>query len=128
MNRASMPAPSSRSTPARLIFKGSRRPAQPASARARSAVRAAWRTMTVSAISVSPSTGPSSAWSLVDLHGRSRASLEGLLRLEDVHHLDQLGHQPGPSGLVAGPEPGAIVAVEILVEQDMIAPVRIGLE
>ncbi len=36
--------------------------------------------------------------------------------------------QSGPSRLVAGPEPRAVVTVEILVEQDQVAPVRIVLE
>ena len=35
---------------------------------------------------------------------------------------------PGPAGLMAGAEAGAVVAVEVLVEQDEIAPVRVFLE
>ena len=42
--------------------------------------------------------------------------------------LDALGHQPGPAGLVAGAQPCAVVAVEVLVEEDVIPPMRIGLE
>src|SRR5687768_15950899 len=42
--------------------------------------------------------------------------------------LDELGHEAGPPGLVAGAEAGAVVAVEVLVEQDEVAPVRILLE
>ena len=42
--------------------------------------------------------------------------------------LKQLGDQRGPSGLMAGPDAGAIVAVKILVEEDVIAEVRIGLK
>src|SRR5215467_1043090 len=61
-------------------------------------------------------------------HGRVRASLEYLLRVEYIQQLDQLCHHPSPAGLVAGTQPGAIVAVEILVEEDIIAPVWIGLE
>ena len=34
----------------------------------------------------------------------------------------------GPAGLVAGPEPGPVVAVEVLVEQDEVPPVRVVLE
>src|SRR5512135_181221 len=41
---------------------------------------------------------------------------------------DQLSHQCGPAGLMAGPEPGAVVAVEVFVERDVIAPVWVGLE
>ena len=39
-----------------------------------------------------------------------------------------LGHEPGPAGLVAGAQPRPVVAVEVLVEEDVVAPVRIGLE
>ena len=42
--------------------------------------------------------------------------------------LEQLGYQAGPAGLVAGAEAGAVVAVEVFVEQDVIAPMRVGLE
>jgi hypothetical protein len=42
--------------------------------------------------------------------------------------LDQFGDERRPPGLVAGPEPGAIIAVEILIEQDMIAPMWVGLD
>src|SRR5581483_3873536 len=42
--------------------------------------------------------------------------------------VEQLGHQRGPAGLVAGAQPGAGVAVEVLVEEDLLAPVRIALE
>ena len=38
------------------------------------------------------------------------------------------GDEAGPPGLVAGAEAGAVVAVEVLVEQDQVAPVRIVLE
>ena len=40
----------------------------------------------------------------------------------------QLGDDCGPAGLVAGAEALARVAVEVLVEQDVIAEVRIALE
>ena len=56
------------------------------------------------------------------------APLEQLFRIEQSEEFDRLGHQPGPAGLVAGPEPRAVVAVEVLVEQEVVAPVRIGLE
>src|SRR5262252_8390645 len=42
--------------------------------------------------------------------------------------IDQIRHQPGPAGLMGGAEAGAVVAVEIFEELQMIAPVRIGLE
>lgn len=42
--------------------------------------------------------------------------------------LNQLGYQRRPAGLVAGPNACAVVAVEVLVEQNIVAPVRVGLE
>src|SRR5215472_2085280 len=51
--------------------------------------------------------------------------LLGRARGEQMH--DPRDHA-GPSGLMAGAEPGAAVAVEILVEQDEIAPMRVFLE
>src|SRR5215472_5411260 len=39
--------------------------------------------------------------------------------------LEKLGHQCCPTGLMTGAEPRTIVAVEVLVEQNQIAPVRI---
>ena len=50
------------------------------------------------------------------------------LGIQKPVELDGLGHQPGPAGLVAGAQPGAVVAVEVLVEEDVVAPVGIGLE
>src|SRR5262249_43555105 len=53
-----------------------------------------------------------------------------LLLLQSVLRVlaDELGHDAGPSGLVARTEAGARVAMEIFVERDEVAPVRIGLE
>src|SRR5271170_2636076 len=42
--------------------------------------------------------------------------------------IDQVRRQRGPAGLVAGAEARAIVTVEMLVEQDGIAPMRIVLK
>src|SRR5262245_21679731 len=42
--------------------------------------------------------------------------------------VDQRRHQTGPAGLVAGAEAGAVVAVEVLVKEDQVAPVRVALE
>src|SRR5205823_2498588 len=50
----------------------------------------------------------------------SVVSLSGLLQ--------QLGDDGGPAGLVRGAEALAGVAVEVLVEEDQVAPVRVGLE
>ena len=42
--------------------------------------------------------------------------------------LDQAGDQPRPARLVAGTEADAAVAMEVLMEQDQIAPVGVLLE
>ena len=42
--------------------------------------------------------------------------------------LDVFGDEPGPAGLVAGAQPGAVVAVEVLVEQEWSRQCGIGLE
>src|SRR5215472_896796 len=43
--------------------------------------------------------------------------------VELAQDLNQPGHQAGPPGLVCGTEPGAVVAMEVLVEQDEVPPV-----
>ena len=42
--------------------------------------------------------------------------------------LDQLGDQSGPTRLVARSKPGGMITVEVFVEWEVIAPVRIALE
>ena len=42
--------------------------------------------------------------------------------------LDQFCNQSRPSSLVAGADAGTVVAVEVFVKQDQVAPVRIVLE
>src|SRR5690242_11310054 len=42
--------------------------------------------------------------------------------------LEEFGDDGGPAGLVGGAEALAGVAVEVLVEEDQVAPVRVGLE
>src|SRR5215204_5765113 len=42
--------------------------------------------------------------------------------------LDQRSDQSGPAGLVDGSESRAVVAVEVLVKQQIVAPVGIGLK
>jgi hypothetical protein len=42
--------------------------------------------------------------------------------------LDQFGYQTGPAGLMACADPGAVVAVEVFVEWNRVAPVRVGLK
>ena len=50
------------------------------------------------------------------------------LWIESAEDLDQLGDNPGPAGLVAGARARAGVAVEVLVEENVVSPVGIGLE
>jgi len=42
--------------------------------------------------------------------------------------LDELRYQPCPTRLVAGAKPGGIITMEVFVEWNVIAPVRIVLE
>ena len=42
--------------------------------------------------------------------------------------LEEFRHQCRPAGLVAGPNARAVVAMEVLIEQQQITPVRILLE
>ena len=42
--------------------------------------------------------------------------------------LNQLGDQAGPSGLMTGAHSGTRVAVEILVKENQVAPMRVHLE
>src|SRR5438128_12214425 len=41
---------------------------------------------------------------------------------------DQVGDQPGPSGLVRGAKPGAVIAVEVFAEEQVVTPRRAGLQ
>lgn len=56
------------------------------------------------------------------------AHLQGPLRVQGAVKLNDLGHESGPSGLVAGAQPGAIVAMEVFIEENVVAPVGIALE
>ena len=42
--------------------------------------------------------------------------------------LHELGNDAGPAGLVIGANPGARISIEVLVKENEIAPMRIGLE
>src|SRR5215831_982565 len=48
--------------------------------------------------------------------------------VEEAEELDQRGDETRPARLMAGAQAGAVVAEEVLVEQDQVAPVGIGLE
>src|SRR5262249_52834825 len=73
--------------------------------------------------------GSESAWFLGRrLEISPLAAFEELLRRDGREEMHEPGDGPGPSRLVTGAETGPVVAVEILVEQDAIAPVGILLE
>ena len=64
---------------------------------------------------------------------RSIIPLSKQLVEHGTHHrlaqpVDQHGHQAGPARLVAGAQSRTVVAVEIFVKEDVIAPVGITLE
>ncbi len=56
--------------------------------------------------------------------GRSALALAAALRLL----LDQFRYQPSPTCLMARTQPCSIIPVQVFIEQDMVAPVRIALE
>src|ERR1700745_67774 len=60
--------------------------------------------------------------------GSCPAGLEELLCVEAAEQFDQFSHQAGPSGLMTGSETCSIVTVEVLVEQDVVLPLRVCLE
>ena len=60
--------------------------------------------------------------------GRALATLKPLLGIEKSKELDQLGDEPGPSRLVACAQPCAVIPMEVLVEENVIPPVGVGLE
>src|SRR5579871_6985436 len=57
-------------------------------------------------------------------------SVEGVLPLTAILAvlLDEFGDERRPAGLVAGAESGAVVAVKILIERNVIAPQRAALK
>src|SRR5689334_20817680 len=55
-------------------------------------------------------------------------SLEQALRVRVAEQLDQARDHPRPAGLVTRSETRAVVAVEVLVEEQVVAPVRVALE
>ena len=59
---------------------------------------------------------------------RPFAAFETLLRRDRREEVHGAGDDPGPAGLVARADAGAVVAVEVFEELDAIAPVRVFLE
>src|SRR4051812_10087259 len=58
----------------------------------------------------------------------ARPDLDGAVWQQQVLLLDHASDHTGPARLVARADAGAIVAVEILVEEDQILPVRVFLK
>jgi hypothetical protein len=56
------------------------------------------------------------------------AYFQSPLGIEDAVKLDEFSNKSGPAGLVAGAQPGTIVAMEVFIEEDVVAPVGIALE
>ena len=65
---------------------------------------------------------------LVGVGERERRPVQHLGRAGGAEELDEAGHGAGPARLVAGPYPRPVIAVEVLVEQQQVAPVRVVLE
>ena len=60
--------------------------------------------------------------------GPALSSLKQLFRIEESEELDQFGDHSCPSRLVACAESGAVVPMEVLVEENVIPPMGVGLE
>src|SRR5215469_15865106 len=60
--------------------------------------------------------------------GRCLAYLERILRIEASEELDEFRHAAAPPRLVTRTEPRAVVTVEVFVEENMVLPMRVGLE
>src|SRR5262249_58818639 len=77
-------------------------------------------------------------WASVDSRGSPPGLLPGLAGQDPEHvthgwHLpvtpaDEVGDHPGPAGLVGGAQPRAVVAVEVLVEHEVVLPRRVVLQ
>src|SRR3954454_18565058 len=55
-------------------------------------------------------------------------ALQVTFGIEKSEQADELSYEPCPPGLVAGAQPRAVVAVEVLIEKDMVPPLRVLLE
>ena len=79
-------------------------------------------------ISLSPGVGRPRYSRSLPIERGLLAHFQRALGIQDAVELDELGDESGPARLVTGAQPGAVVAVEVLVEEDVVAPMRIGLE
>ena len=53
---------------------------------------------------------------------------KGSFSIQQSEKLNGFCNEPCPSGLMTGTKPGAVIAVEVFIEEDVVAPVRIALE
>ena len=60
--------------------------------------------------------------------GGSAAKCSGRSRGSTAPLVDERGYQRGPAGLMRGPQAGTVVAMEVFVEEDHVAPERVILE
>src|SRR6516164_3867882 len=60
--------------------------------------------------------------------GARLSGLQKLACVDAAEQFDQLGDQARPSGLVTGAQSCAVVSMEILIEENVVLPIRIGLE
>src|SRR5579872_1593886 len=58
----------------------------------------------------------------------SFAGHQQLLSFEPAEEFDQFGDETSPARLVASPQSCAVISVEVFVKQNVVFPVRIGLE
>src|SRR5512134_1903906 len=61
-------------------------------------------------------------------HARTFTQLEHLFGRRRGKQVHAAGNDAGPPCLVAGPQAGSVVAVEVLVERKKVAPVRVFLK
>jgi hypothetical protein len=59
---------------------------------------------------------------------RGAAHLEELCLVEAAEELNERGDQTGPARLMAGADSGPVVPVEVFIEEQMIAPLRVALD
>src|SRR5271157_5968256 len=59
---------------------------------------------------------------------RSPSGFKHLLWIQVAVKLDEFRHRPRPTRLMAGPQARSVVSVEVLVKQQVILPMGIGLE
>jgi len=59
---------------------------------------------------------------------RGPAHLQEVRPIEAAEELDERGDETSPPGLVTGANPRPVVPMEVFVEKEMVAPVRVALK